>query len=167
MQSILILVDVSVGLGRPSEDLGPAAATTVLRVSFTSCTTREPARLTWLNVMQMYYACDLLFVVSLSSGRVAVALLLARLSNEKRSSRVAIVIAVASALYGCISFLLVAIRNPSAAPTGIIPRWIAVSAMGSTLDLAIAIFPLSLVWGLSMKVSAQVTVIASFAIRLP
>lgn len=115
----------------------------------------------------MYYASDLLFVLSLSSGRMAVGLLLARLSNQKQMSRFAMAITAASALYGFVGVLLVAIRHPSTVSGNMFPRWIAVSAMGSTLDICIALFPLILVWGLSMKTSSRLTVVTSFAIRLP
>lgn len=115
----------------------------------------------------MLYASDLLFVLSLCTGRLAAGLFLARLSTQQKQGRIIGLVTAACCLYGLASFLLVAIRNPSSTTTNMTPRWITVSAMGSTLDLAIATYPIVLVWGLKMKASSRLTVVTGFALRLP
>lgn len=70
-------------------------------------------------------------------------------------------------MYGLTSFLLVAIRSPTTVPDSMLPRWIAVSVMGSVLDLAIVIAPIVLVWNLSMKRATRMAVVIGFAMRLP
>lgn len=46
-------------------------------------------------------------------------------------------------------------------------RWIAIEAFGMTIDLAIATYPLRLVWGLQMQNGMKLWVLAGFGIRLP
>jgi len=46
-------------------------------------------------------------------------------------------------------------------------RWIAVEAFGMLIDLAIAAYPVRLVWGLQMQTGMKFWVLAGFGIRLP
>lgn len=92
---------------------------------------------------------------------------LARLSNQQRQRRIITLVSTACGLYGLTSFLLVAIRTPSTIPDSMLSRWIAVSVMGSVLDLGIVIAPIILVWGLSMKRATRMAVVFGFAMRLP
>lgn len=120
-----------------------------------------------LTARQIVYASDLLFVISLALGRLAVGIFLARLSNQRRQRRIIVVVATACGIYGLTSFLLVAIRSPATVPANMLPRWIAVSVMGSFLDLCIVIAPIVLVWNLSMKRATRMAVVIGFAMRLP
>lgn len=46
-------------------------------------------------------------------------------------------------------------------------HWIAVEVFGMLIDLAIAAYPVRLVWGLQMQTGMKFWVLAGFGIRLP
>lgn len=46
-------------------------------------------------------------------------------------------------------------------------RWIAIEAFGMLIDVAIATYPVRLVWGLQMQTGMKFWVLVGFGIRLP
>jgi hypothetical protein len=46
-------------------------------------------------------------------------------------------------------------------------RWIAIEAFGMLIDLAIAAYPVRLVWGLQVQMGMKFWVLVGFGIRLP
>ena len=121
-----------------------------------------------LNFSKVQYASDLIFIISLCLGKLAVALLFLRLADGRQAhTRVALVIVLFCVLYGVVGFLMIAIQHhPSKVNTGIFHKWEAITAIGNALDIGIVVFPFILVGGLRMRRAAKVTVVVGFGARI-
>lgn len=132
-----------------------------------------------------------MFVVVVYVSRIAVGLLLYRLTGQRSKRSYALVIIATSAAFGLASALTVAIRGDTKRPrlhigddakemvsepcetamcllTGSLQkhRWIAYAVMSNALDVLISVAPISMVHDLHMRTSKKAKVIFCFALRL-
>ncbi|KAK5123181.1 hypothetical protein LTR85_003379 [Meristemomyces frigidus] len=122
------------------------------------------------------YASDLLFIVAVALSKLAVALLILRLTSSKAHVRTAHIMTGLTAAWGTVGLLAIAIRYRSLQPwdmqypnnaAEVARAWIGVGAVGILLDLMLIVFPVFLVYDLQMPLASKLTVIIGFAFRLP
>ncbi|KAK4543662.1 hypothetical protein LTR36_005307 [Oleoguttula mirabilis] len=122
------------------------------------------------------YASDILFIAAVALSKVAVALLILRLTSSKAHILTAHIMTVLTATWGVASLLAIAIRYRSLQPwdmqdlnnaAGVARAWIGIGTVGLLLDLMTVIFPVFLVHDLQMPLVSKLTVIVGFAFRLP
>ncbi|KAF2724293.1 hypothetical protein K431DRAFT_282143 [Polychaeton citri CBS 116435] len=154
VQTVVVLVAVTVGFGKNSEDISSGSLT---------------------SAEKMIFASDVIYTLVLFFSKFAVTVLFRRLSSVPIHVKYSDIIAVASMVFGTVSVFIVAIRQRPLRPweegpvTGhsTLSRWIAVEVMSSVLDLSIVIFPVYLVWDLQMRTSKKAWVVIGFVTRLP
>ncbi|EME40750.1 hypothetical protein DOTSEDRAFT_55874 [Dothistroma septosporum NZE10] len=112
------------------------------------------------------YASDVLSVVALTGSKLAVSLLLMRLSTYKRHINAARVITAVICVWGLIATVITALEIKRAR-ADVRSAWIGLGALSIVLEVALFVLPIFLVWNLKMRLSAKITVVVGFAFRIP
>ncbi|KAK4554438.1 hypothetical protein LTR86_008646 [Recurvomyces mirabilis] len=127
-----------------------------------------------VGVEKTLYATDLIFVLSLWIGKISVALLFVRLANSSKKTRPGWVLTGLTAVFGFISFLLIAIRPPTSHPwrydevaaSSALVRWTVNGVLSIVVDLIVCGMSCYLVWDLQMNFQSKSLVVTAFALRV-
>lgn len=143
-QAVAVFRAIHFGLGQHREDLG----------------SEDMGRLKHAAL-----ASDILSIIALTCSKLAVSLLILRLSTFKRHVLAARIITVLICIWG-----IIATTSSSIAPANVKARkdgWIGVGAYSVVLETFLFLLPIYLVWSLQMRLSAKLTIISGFAFRIP
>lgn len=133
------------------------------------CVLRRP-----LIASQALYAADLMFVLSLWTGKVSIAFLFTRLAKESNKSRLGWALTAVTSVFSIVSLFIIAIRPNASQPwlyrAGDVgsntSRWIAAGLMSIIIDVAVTGMAFYLVWNLNMQSKSKSLVITAFTLRL-
>ncbi|KFY95000.1 hypothetical protein V498_03592 [Pseudogymnoascus sp. VKM F-4517 (FW-2822)] len=154
VQSSVVFVEVSKGYGKT---IGDISATGIIELQKAS------------------YASDLLYIVTLWFTKFSVALLLSRLSSDKRHNWMSRVILLTAAIFATISIFIVALRCDISRPwifineqcSNLFVRWQVVLAFDIITELALVGSSVYLVQDLQVPLGKKIVVVLAFALRLP
>ncbi|KAK5714298.1 hypothetical protein LTR17_017229 [Elasticomyces elasticus] len=126
------------------------------------------------HVAKAIFATDVLFILSLWTGRASVSLLLHRLAGASNKPRLYQSLTVIVGVLGVISLLVVTIRPDYGHPwiytaetdSSTTARWAVNGALSILCDLLAIAFSVFLVWNLQMGANAKTLVITAFSLRL-
>ncbi|GIZ39441.1 hypothetical protein CKM354_000282400 [Cercospora kikuchii] len=110
-------------------------------------------------------ASDILSVTALCCSKLAVSLLILRLSTFKRHIHAAWITTVFIVIWG-----LIAITSTAVSPENLGLRragWIFVGAYSIILEFVLFALPIFLVWPLKLRLAAKLTIVGGFAFRIP
>ncbi|KAF2212465.1 hypothetical protein CERZMDRAFT_84799 [Cercospora zeae-maydis SCOH1-5] len=120
----------------------------------------------WMDTLRATLkASDILTVTALCCSKLAVSLLILRLSTFKRHIHAAWITTVFIVIWG-----LIAITGTAVMPENIGLRragWILVGAYSIVLEFVCFALPIFLVWPLKLRLAAKLTIIGGFAFRIP
>ncbi|KAI5370922.1 hypothetical protein Slin15195_G017950 [Septoria linicola] len=110
-------------------------------------------------------ASDILSVAALTCSKLAVSLLILRLSTFKRHVYAARIITALICIWGILAVCSTSVPSPglSLRKAG----WIGIGAFSIVLECALFALPVYLVSGLQMRLAAKMTIIVGFAFRIP
>ncbi|OBT57700.1 hypothetical protein VE04_01952 [Pseudogymnoascus sp. 24MN13] len=154
IQSSLVFVEVSKGYGKT---IGNISASGIIELQKAS------------------YASDLLYIITLWFTKFSVALLLFRLSSDKRHNWMSRAILLAAAILGAISIFIVALRCDVSRPwvfinehcSDLLVRWQVVLAFDIITELSLVGNSIYLVQDLQVPLGKKIVVVLAFALRLP
>ncbi|KAK4896489.1 hypothetical protein LTR27_005705 [Elasticomyces elasticus] len=126
------------------------------------------------NVAKLIYATDVLFILSLWTGRASVSLLLHRLAGASNQPRLYQSLTGIVGVLGVTSLLVVTIRPSYEHPwiytaetdSSTTVRWAVNGALSILCDLLAIGFSVFLVWNLQMGTNTKTLVITAFSLRL-
>ncbi|KAK5698452.1 hypothetical protein LTR17_023656 [Elasticomyces elasticus] len=126
------------------------------------------------NIAKAIYATDILFMMSLWTGRASVSLLLYRLAGASNKPRLYQSLTGIVGALGIISLLAVAVRPNYGQPwiytaetnSSTLTRWAVNGALSIVSDLLAIALSVFLVWNLQMGTNAKTLVITAFSLRL-
>ncbi|KAK4497667.1 hypothetical protein PRZ48_010320 [Zasmidium cellare] len=154
LQSCLILAATSKGLGESEVTMSGAG--------------KQRAK-------KLYYASNMVYVLSLGSSRVAMVLFLRRLTPVRIHVRILTALFAAEAAWMVAIFLVVALQCGVAQPwalgrscgSGWFTKWAAAEAIGAFFELAIfSLAVWTLTWRIKMPNSKKAIIVSSFGLRL-
>ncbi|OQO04045.1 hypothetical protein B0A48_10688 [Cryoendolithus antarcticus] len=153
-QSVTMYRAVYHGLGRHSEELEVHALEQMEKAIYTG---------------------DLLFICVVSASKLAVSLLLYRLSSVPRTIMAAHILMTFVGIWSVASLLAVSLRPKFPTPwtlrpadaSHLITAWTGIGAVSCLVEFAFMAFPVFLVYGLQMPLASKLTVVTGFAFRLP
>ncbi|KAM0719561.1 hypothetical protein Q7P37_003691 [Cladosporium fusiforme] len=126
------------------------------------------------DIERALYATDILFVLSLWTGKISIAFLFTRLAKESNKSRLGWALTALTSVFGIISLFATAIRQNASQPwlyrasdvASNTSRWIAVGLMSIVIDVIVTGMAVYLVWNLNMQSKSKSLVITAFTLRL-
>ncbi|KAM3415690.1 hypothetical protein BST61_g9208 [Cercospora zeina] len=110
-------------------------------------------------------ASDILSVIAVCCSKLAVSLLILRLSTFKRHIHAAWITTVAIVIFG-----FIAVTSAAVTPNDVGLRragWILVGAYSIVLEFVLFALPIFLVWPLKLRLAAKLTIVGGFAFRIP
>ncbi|KAK6423278.1 hypothetical protein LTR95_016546 [Oleoguttula sp. CCFEE 5521] len=121
------------------------------------------------------YTGDLLFICVVSASKLAISLLLYRLSSAPRTIMAAHILMAVVAIWSVASLLAISLRPEISSPWTLSPAnashlmnaWTGIGAVSCLTEFAFMAFPVFLVYGLQMPLASKLTVVTGFAFRLP
>ncbi|KFZ03048.1 hypothetical protein V502_11277 [Pseudogymnoascus sp. VKM F-4520 (FW-2644)] len=154
IQSSVVFVEVSKGYGKTIGDISASGI---------------------IELQKASYASDLLYIVTLWFTKFSVALLLFRLSSDKRHNWLSKAILLTAAILGFISIFIVALRCDVSRPwifinekcLNLLVRWQVVLAFDIITELALVGNSVYLVQELQVPLGKKIVVVLAFALRLP
>ncbi|CAK4026256.1 rpsU-divergently transcribed [Lecanosticta acicola] len=144
-QSTAVLISVHRGLGKHRADLGEAEAQAAIKAA-------------WIS--------DIISVLALTGSKLAVSLLILRLSTFKKHVLAARVVSILIGIWGVPAVVMTSLQRASSQERNR-DGWIGVGVYSVLLEIALIVLPVYLVWNLQMRLSAKVTVVVGFLFRIP
>ncbi|KXT11672.1 hypothetical protein AC579_7044 [Pseudocercospora musae] len=118
------------------------------------------------SLEQSILASDILSIMALTGSKLAVSLLILRLSSFKRHVLASRIVTAFIILWGVTSTIGTGIIR-SNFRLGPKSGWIGVGTVSFIIEVALFLLPIYLVWNLQMKLSSKLTIIIGFAFRIP
>lgn len=173
VQSSIVLRSADQSFGQSERQLSLEQVSSSKKVSAGTGVSLQ--RVLWLTSIKTIFASDILFVVSLALGKLAIAFLFHRLAASTSKIRAAWIMIGTTAAMGMVEVFVIAFRKEVGKPwrfdegtdQPVLHRWIAVGALNVFLDISLSAFPSYLVSGVQMDKWDKLTVSLAFAFRMP